>query len=52
MSHITGVWQSVATNIFRRDRKGKRGGGVALYVRGSFDCVEVNNGDDRIEFYG
>ena len=25
--------------LFRRDRQGRRGGGVALYVRERFDCT-------------
>ncbi|GAB0203638.1 receptor-type tyrosine-protein phosphatase zeta [Grus japonensis] len=27
--------------LFRRDRHGRRGGGVALYVRECFDCIEL-----------
>ncbi|KAK4824177.1 hypothetical protein QYF61_011474 [Mycteria americana] len=34
--------------LFRRDRQGRRGGGVALYVRECFDCLELD-GDDRVE---
>ncbi|KAK4820693.1 hypothetical protein QYF61_003613 [Mycteria americana] len=34
---------------FRRDRQGRRGGGVALYVRECLDCLELNDGDDRVE---
>ncbi|PKU46846.1 nipped-b-like protein [Limosa lapponica baueri] len=30
--------------LFRRDRPGRRGGGVALYVRECFDCLELNDG--------
>jgi len=33
----------------RRDRQGRRGGGVALYVRESFDCLELDDGDERVE---
>ncbi|KAK4822093.1 hypothetical protein QYF61_009793 [Mycteria americana] len=33
----------------RRDRRGRRGGGVALYVRESLDSLELNDGDDRVE---
>ncbi|KAK4831897.1 hypothetical protein QYF61_020044 [Mycteria americana] len=36
-------------NLFRRDRQGRRGGGVALYVRGCLDSLELNDGDDRVE---
>ncbi|KAK4823371.1 hypothetical protein QYF61_001719 [Mycteria americana] len=35
--------------LFRRDRQGRRGGGVALYVRECFDRLELNDGDDRVE---
>ncbi|KAK4827614.1 LOW QUALITY PROTEIN: hypothetical protein QYF61_019539 [Mycteria americana] len=35
--------------FFRRDRRGRRGGGVALYVRECLDSLEVNDGDDRVE---
>ncbi|GAB0206513.1 hypothetical protein GRJ2_003116900 [Grus japonensis] len=35
--------------LFRRDRQGRRGSGVALYVRECFDCLELNDGDDRVE---
>ncbi|KAK4813674.1 LOW QUALITY PROTEIN: hypothetical protein QYF61_017641 [Mycteria americana] len=35
--------------LFRRDRQGRRGGGVALYVRESLDSLELNDGDDRVE---
>ncbi|KAM9590845.1 uncharacterized protein ACIBXB_005894 [Morphnus guianensis] len=35
--------------LFRRDRQGRRGGGVALYVRECFDCLELDDGDERVE---
>ncbi|GAB0209132.1 hypothetical protein GRJ2_003378900 [Grus japonensis] len=35
--------------LFRRDRQGRRGSGVALYVRECFDCLELNDGDERVE---
>ncbi|KAK4830743.1 hypothetical protein QYF61_013193 [Mycteria americana] len=35
--------------LFRRDRQGRRGGGVALYVRESLDSLELDDGDDRVE---
>ena len=38
-----------SSKLFRRDRLGRRGGGVALYVRECFDCLELNDGDDRVE---
>jgi len=38
--------------LFRRDRQGKRGGGMALYVRDCFDCIELNDCDDKVECLG
>jgi len=35
--------------LFRRDKRGKRGGGVVLYFRGCFDCIELNDGDDEVK---
>ncbi|KAK4823680.1 hypothetical protein QYF61_005651 [Mycteria americana] len=35
--------------LFRRDRRGRRGGGVALYIRESLDSLELNDCDDRVE---
>ncbi|PKU33781.1 hypothetical protein llap_15914 [Limosa lapponica baueri] len=35
--------------LFRRDRQGRRRGGVALYVRKCCECLEFNDDDNRIE---
>ncbi|KAK4815341.1 hypothetical protein QYF61_000173 [Mycteria americana] len=35
--------------LFRRDGQGRGGGWVALYVRECFDCLELNDCDDRVE---
>lgn len=35
-----------AYKLFRRERQGRRGSGVALYFRECFDCLELNDGDD------
>ncbi|GAB0175367.1 hypothetical protein GRJ2_000001900 [Grus japonensis] len=35
--------------LFRRERQGRRGSDVALYVKECFDCLELNDGDDSIE---
>jgi len=35
--------------LFRRDRRGKRGGGLPLYVRDCFDCIDRNDCDDKVE---
>ncbi|KAK4827186.1 hypothetical protein QYF61_015148 [Mycteria americana] len=35
--------------LFRRDRRGRRGGGVALYVRECLGSLELDDGDDRVE---
>ena len=34
---------------FKRDRQGRKGGGVALYVKKDCECMEINDGDDRAE---
>ncbi|KAK4811538.1 hypothetical protein QYF61_011687 [Mycteria americana] len=58
MVAITETWWddshnwSAATDgykLFRRDRRGRRGGGVALYVRECLDSLELDDGDDRVE---
>lgn len=35
--------------LFRRSRIERRGSGVALYVRDCFDCLEINDGKDKVE---
>ncbi|GAB0181938.1 hypothetical protein GRJ2_000659100 [Grus japonensis] len=35
--------------LFRRDRKGRKGSGVVLCVNECFGCLELNDGDDRVE---
>ncbi|KAM9600796.1 uncharacterized protein ACIBXB_004039 [Morphnus guianensis] len=35
--------------LFRRDRRGRSGGGVALYVREGLDCTELHDCDDKVE---
>ncbi|GAB0210072.1 hypothetical protein GRJ2_003473000 [Grus japonensis] len=35
--------------LFRKDRQGRRGTGVVLYVRDCFDCLELDDGDERVE---
>ncbi|GAB0195108.1 hypothetical protein GRJ2_001976100 [Grus japonensis] len=35
--------------LFRRDRQGRRGSGVALY-RVCFDCLKLENGEERVEY--
>jgi len=43
---------SVATDdykLFRRDRQGSRGGGEALCVRECFDCLELDDCEERVE---
>jgi len=34
---------------FRRDRQERREGGLTLYVRESFDCLELPDGGDGVE---
>ncbi|KAK4815431.1 hypothetical protein QYF61_002646 [Mycteria americana] len=58
MVAITETWWGESHNwsaamdgykLFRRDRRGRRGGGVALYVRECLDSLELDDGDDRVE---
>ncbi|RMC08127.1 hypothetical protein DUI87_15160 [Hirundo rustica rustica] len=35
--------------LFRRDRKGRRGGGVALYIREAFDAKGIETNEDGVE---
>ena len=35
--------------LFRRDRQGRRSGGVTLHVRECFDVVELGDGNDKVE---
>jgi len=36
---------------FRGDRQGRKGSRVALYVRECFDCLELDDGDERLIVY-
>lgn len=38
-----------AYKLFVRDRQGKRGVGVDLYIRDCYDCLELNYNDDTVE---
>ncbi|TRZ08586.1 hypothetical protein HGM15179_018522 [Zosterops borbonicus] len=35
--------------LFRRDRKGRRGGPMALYIRKAFDAIDIITSDDEVE---
>ncbi|KAM7077755.1 LOW QUALITY PROTEIN: tetratricopeptide repeat protein 33-like [Ciconia maguari] len=35
--------------LFRRDRQGRRGGGVALYIREGLDCMALTVGNNTVE---
>ncbi|RMC19231.1 hypothetical protein DUI87_03837 [Hirundo rustica rustica] len=35
--------------LFRRDRKGIRGGGVALYIKKAFDTIGIETNEDGVE---
>jgi len=37
-------------SLFRRDRQGRRGGGVALCITECSDCIELNDCDDKVEW--
>ncbi|RMC01166.1 hypothetical protein DUI87_22257 [Hirundo rustica rustica] len=36
--------------LFRRDRKGRRGGGVALYIKKAFDTKSIETNEDGAEY--
>ncbi|RMC12189.1 hypothetical protein DUI87_11325 [Hirundo rustica rustica] len=55
---ITETWWDVSHNwsnaldgykLFRRDRKGRRGRGVALYIRKAFDTIGIETNEDGVE---
>ena len=35
--------------LFKRDRHGRKGSGVSLYVKIECECMEFNDSDDRVE---
>ena len=35
--------------LFRGDRQGRKGGGVALYIKDCFDVEELGVGNDKVE---
>ena len=35
--------------LFKGDRQGRKGGGVALYIKKERECMEISDGDDRVE---
>jgi len=35
--------------LFRKDRQGRRGGGMALYVKECFEVTELMTGDNKVE---
>ncbi|RMC03067.1 hypothetical protein DUI87_20260 [Hirundo rustica rustica] len=35
--------------LFRRDRQGRRGGGVALYIKKAFDTISTETNEDGVE---
>ena len=43
-------WSAVMDGykLFRRDRQGRKGGGVALYIKDCFDVEELGVGNDRV----
>ena len=44
-------WSAVMDGykLFRRDRQGRKGGGVVLYIKDCFDVEELGVGDDKVE---
>ena len=58
ISAITDTWWDASHDcsaaidgckLFRRDRQGRRGGGVALYVRECCDSSEIKYSDNGVE---
>jgi len=49
--HDSHDWSAAmdGSKLFRRDRQGKRGGGVTLYVGDCFNCIELKDCDDKVE---
>ena len=43
-SHDWGITMD-SYRLFRKDRQGKRGGGVTLYIKENLECIKVNYGD-------
>jgi len=37
--------------LFRRDWQGNRGNAVSLYVTDCFDCIELNDCEDQVEYF-
>ncbi|GAB0181770.1 hypothetical protein GRJ2_000642300 [Grus japonensis] len=55
---ITEMWWNDSHNwsaamdhykLFRKDRQGRRGSGVALCVRKCFDCLELDDGNEMVK---
>jgi len=55
---ITEIWwddlhnwsaAAVGYKLFRRDRQGRRCGGVALCLRECLDCLELDDDDDKLD---
>lgn len=49
MTRMTGLphgWYKIC----RKNKLGRRGSGVALYGRDCFDFLEINDGNNRVEF--
>ena len=44
-------WSAVmdGCNLFGRDRQGRKGGGVALYIKECFGVEELGIGNDKVE---
>ena len=50
---VTGTWWDTSNDgriamdgykLFRKDRQGRRGGGVALYIKENLECIKVDYG--------
>ena len=41
----------VGYQLFKRDRQGRKDGGLALCVKKECKCLEINDGDDRVKHW-
>ena len=46
---MTAVAAMDGYKFFRKDRQGRRGGGMALYVKECFEVTELMTGDNKVE---
>lgn len=49
--HNLHAWSALinAYRLYRRERQERRGGEEVLYTRECLDCIELGNGDEKVE---